>query len=171
MASDGRREQNSDSSCGRAARNSFGVMDVPNPHDQEVLEFASKSALEGSENDANAEPWNTTRSGAEQASLDGAWSSRWNGGVVKTIPGDTKEKWKQGTAKIEAIEERVYILFDWDNGAGKGLVEAQRERGNHLVGRYINLGDPTITRPWIGLIISPQRIDGKFPEGRLDFRR
>ena len=43
--------------------------------------------------------------------------------------------------------------------------------GARLVGKYINLTDPKITRPWIGLIVSNQRIDGRWTGGRLDFRR
>lgn len=67
--------------------------------------------------------------------------------------------------------ERVYLLFTWDDGARKGLIDAQREGSNRLVGKYINLSDPTITRPWIGLIVNNQRIDGQWTGGRLDFRR
>jgi hypothetical protein len=39
------------------------------------------------------------------------------------------------------------------------------------VGRYINLGNPAITQPWVGLIVDNRRIDGRWPNGRLDFRR
>jgi hypothetical protein len=28
-----------------------------------------------------------------------------------------------------------------------------------------------ITRPWVGLVVDATRIDGCFPNGRLDFRR
>ena len=38
-------------------------------------------------------------------------------------------------------------------------------------GKYINLTDPKVTRPWIGLIVSNRRIDGRWTGGRLDFRR
>jgi hypothetical protein len=61
-------------------------------------------------------------------------------------------------------------LFDWDSGARKGLIDARRE-GRRLVGKYLNLSSPAITRPWIGLIVSDRRIDGRWTEGRLDFRR
>jgi hypothetical protein len=44
-------------------------------------------------------------------------------------------------------------------------------RLHRLVGKYINLTDPAISRPWTGLVVSNDRIDGRFPEGRLDFRR
>ena len=69
------------------------------------------------------------------------------------------------------IGERAYILFDWNNGARKGLIEARREPGNRLVGKYINLGNTEITCPWVGLIVNNDRIDGQFIHGRLDFRR
>jgi hypothetical protein len=46
-----------------------------------------------------------------------------------------------------------------------------RENRQRLVGKYINLSNPAITRPWVGLIVSDQRIDGRWTNGRLDFRR
>jgi hypothetical protein len=51
------------------------------------------------------------------------------------------------------------------------LIDARRESGNRLVGKYINLTNPAIMRPWIGLVVDTTRIDGCFPNGRLDFRR
>jgi hypothetical protein len=56
-------------------------------------------------------------------------------------------------------------------GRRHGLIDAQREGANRLVGKYINLTTPEITRPWVGLIVDATRIDGCFPNGRLDFRR
>ena len=73
-------------------------------------------------------------------------------------------------AKSGSWHDRVYFYFEWDEGARKGLIDAQRE-GTRLVGKYINLTSPAITRPWVGLIVDNRRIDGRFPEGRLDFRR
>jgi hypothetical protein len=54
--------------------------------------------------------------------------------------------------------------------ARRGLIDARRD-GARLVGKYINLTDPKIMRPWIGLIVSDLRIDGRWTGGRLDFRR
>lgn len=88
-----------------------------------------------------------------------------------TIKGDARNKWKQGRAEVRTEGERVYLLFDWDHGARRGLIDAWCTGATRLVGKYINLGDPAITRPWIGLIASNRRIDGKWPGGRLDFRR
>jgi hypothetical protein len=62
-------------------------------------------------------------------------------------------------------------LFDWDSGARQGLIDARRDGPQRLVGKYINLGNSAITRPWIGLVVNNQRIDGRWTEGRLDFRR
>ena len=41
----------------RQTRNQFGVMDVPNPNDQEVLEFAAAAKLAGTSDDENAIAW------------------------------------------------------------------------------------------------------------------
>lgn len=151
-------------------RNPFDVMDVPNPNDQEVREFVATAKLTGLSDDENAEAWMAASDRDQYGAIEGLWSSRWNGGADPTIPGDTATKWKQGRAEVKAAGDRLYLLFDWDNGARRGLIDAHRE-GMRLVGRYINLSDPKITRPWVGLIVSNQRIDGRWTGGRLDFRR
>jgi hypothetical protein len=149
--------------------NPFGVLDVPNPYDREVLAFAEKALLDGAPDDENAKAW--TSSGEPAATVEGRWESRWNGGADPTIPGDTADKWKQGVGELRIAKDRVYLKFDWNGGARRGLIEARREGANRLIGKYINLTNPDIQRPWIGLIVSNDRIDGRFPEGRLDFRR
>jgi hypothetical protein len=152
-------------------RNPFGVMDVPNPSDQDVLDFAACATIAGASDDDNADAWTTLNEHDQQGSITGPWSSRWNGGADPTIPGDAEDKWKQGQAEVRLANERVYLLFDWDSGARRGLIDARRDGTNRLVGKYINLTDPKVTRPWIGLIVSNQRIDGRWTGGRLDFRR
>jgi hypothetical protein len=151
-------------------RNPFDVMDVPDPADREVLDFAAVAKLAGNADDENAETWTTIGERDQSGRIEGNWSSRWNGGADPTIPGDAANKWKKGRAEVKAKGDRLYLLFDWDNGARRGLIDAHRD-GARLVGRYINLTDPKITRPWIGLIVSNQRIDGRWTGGRLDFRR
>ena len=155
----------------RQTQNPFDVMDVPNPNDQEVLEFAAGAKLAGTSDDENAIAWTTPSDRNQYDAIEGNWSSRWNGGADPTIPGDAANKWKQGQAEVKTANDRAYLLFNWDNGARRGLVDAQREGTTRLVGRYINLTDPKITRPWIGLIVSNQRIDGRWTGGRMDFRR
>ncbi len=152
-------------------RNPFGVMDVPTPNDEEVAQFAASATLGGSADDDNASAWSDTDSGGERGTIEGHWSVRWNGGADPTIAGDAPDKWKQGRAEVKIAGDRVYLRFDWDSGARKGLIDAQRVGSQRLVGKYINLGNPEITRPWTGLIVDDRRIDGRFPEGRLDFRR
>jgi hypothetical protein len=152
-------------------RNPFGLMDVPGPNDREVAQFADSATLEGSEDDDNASAWATAGSGERHDTIEGDWSSRWNGVADPTIPGYAAHKWKQGRAEAKITDERMYLLFDWDNGARRGLIDAKRTGPRRLVGKYINLSNPAITRPWIGLIVSDQRIDGRWPQGRLDFRR
>jgi hypothetical protein len=154
-----------------AIQNPFGVMDVPNPIDQEVLDFAASTKLAGASDDENAKTWATSSDLNQHDTMEGHWSSRWNGGADPTIPGDAEDKWKQGHGEVRTAGDRVYLLFDWDHGRRKGLIAAQREGAARLVGKYINLTDPAITRPWIGLIVSNQRIDGQWTGGRLDFRR
>ena len=152
----------------RETRNPFNVMDVPAPNDADVIAFAAAATLAGGPEDDNAQSWSA--SGSQPDTIEGHWSSRWNGGADPTIAGDGADKWKQGPAEVKTIEDRVYLFFTWDNGARKGLIDAQRD-GSRLVGKYINLTDPAITRPWIGLIVGNQRIDGRWTGGRLDFRR
>ncbi|MBE1711971.1 MULTISPECIES: hypothetical protein [Mesorhizobium] len=155
---------------GSGVRNPFGVMDVPNPEDQEVMDFASGAKLSGSTHDENAKAWEMAGSAGPDDAIDGNWFSRWNGGADPTIAGDAKDKWKQGQAKVQTVGERVYLHFNWDNAARQGLIEARRD-GRRMVGKYINLSDPSVTQPWIGLIVNEERIDGRWPAGRLDFRR
>ena len=153
-------------------RNPFGVMDVPVPNDQEeVVAYAAAAMIDGSPSDENARAWGTIGAGDQPGGIDGNWSSRWNGGVDSTIPGDAKDNWKQGRSEVRTAGERVYLLFDWNHRLRRGLIEAKHEDGRRLVGKYINLTDPAITRPWGGLIVSDRRIDGRWTGGRLDFRR
>jgi hypothetical protein len=151
------------------ARNPFGVMDVPDPDADEVKAFAVEAQLDGSAEDENAQAWGAT--GPHGPHIEGCWSSRWNGGVDPTIPGDGEGKWKDGSAEIRTVGNRVYLLFDWDRGARRGLIEARHQGATKLVGRYVNLTAPEITRPWVGLIVCYARVDGRWPGGRLDFRR
>jgi hypothetical protein len=151
-------------------RNPFGVMDVPNPNDVEVARFAA-ATTPGGFGDANAEPWGAVSTGDPHGTIEGHWCSRWNGGADPAIPGDAPYKWKRGSAEARTIGERIYLLFDWDRGARRGLIDATRESAQRLVGKYVNLSNPAITRPWVGRIVSDQRIDGCWPQGRLDFRR
>jgi hypothetical protein len=51
------------------------------------------------------------------------------------------------------------------------LPGASRDESQGLVAPLINLSDPTIAAPWVGRIVSNERLDGCFPRGRLDFRR
>jgi hypothetical protein len=153
----------------REVRNPFGVMDVPAPNDEEVLAFAATATLEGGSEDDNATRWSSV--GGTHETVEGRWSSRWNGGADPTIPEDSADRWKRGHADVKTIGDRIYFLFRWSNGKREGLIDAQRTGANRLVGKYINLTDPKITRPWVGLIVDSQRIDGRWTSGRLDFRR
>lgn len=153
------------SSIASTTRNPFGVQDVPDPNGQDVMAFAAATRLNGSADDANARAWPSSNSYRQYASIEGDdWASRWNGGIAK-------DKWKQGKAELRMTRDRVYLLFHWDNDTEKGLLDARREGSNGLIGRYLNLGNPDITRPWVGLIVDNQRIDGRWTDGRLDFRR
>jgi hypothetical protein len=151
-------------------RSPFGTMDVPEPNDEEVTTYAATAMLSGGADDANAAQWRLETSMSPNP-LDGAWLSRWNGGADPTIAGDRREKWKQGRAEVRSVGDRVYLRFEWDSGRRHGLINARREGPNRLVGKYINLSNPKITRPWVGLIVDTTRIDGCHPNGRLDFRR
>jgi hypothetical protein len=119
----------------RRTRNPFDVMDVPNPNDQEVLEFATGAKLAGTSDDENENAWTAPSDRDQYDAIEGNWSSRWNGGADPTIPGDAANKWKQGNAEVKAAGDHLYLLFDWDDGARRGLIDAHRE-GTRLVGKY-----------------------------------
>jgi hypothetical protein len=152
-------------------RNPFGVQDAPDPDGADVTDFGAQVALGELAADPNAPAWCGSPADEQPKSIEGEWSSRWNGGVDGTISGDTAARWKAGKARVSAVGDRVYLLFDWDNGARRALIDARRSGQSHLLGRYINLNDPTITRPWAGFIVDNTRIDGRWTSGRLDFRR
>lgn len=154
-----------------AIRNPFGVMDVPNPNDDDVTQFARNTVPEESTADENATPWSAGDTSYQRGTIEGGWSSRWKGATDPTIPGDAPDKWKQGQGEARIVGDRVYLLFDWDSGKRRGLIDARREGSRRLVGKYINLNNPEITVPWVGLMVSDQRIDGYFTQGRVDFRR
>lgn len=143
------------------SRNPFGVQDVPDPDGEDVTAFASDVRLSGSADDDNAETWDRPVA-AMPASLEGNWSSRWNAEGVD---------WQQGRGQLSVEGQQVYVLFDWDDGTKHGLIEARWNGEDRLIGRYLNLSNPEITRPWVGLIVDVARIDGEHSEGRIDFRR
>jgi hypothetical protein len=141
------------------SRNPFDVLDVPDPHGEDVMTFANGVRLTGSADDENAEPWSDTPT---PAVLAGNWSSRWKG---EEMP------WQRGQGKLSVVGTVIYILFDWQDGAQQGLLEARWDGQVRLVGRYVNLGNREIVRPWVGRVVDATRIDGEYSGGRLDFRR
>jgi hypothetical protein len=111
----------------KQTQNPFGVMDVPDPDDADVEQFAARVTLEASADDDNAEAWSSADNSSQHLTMEGHWSSRWNGRADPTIPDDAADKWKQGRAELRTTGDRVYLLFDWDSGARKGLIDARRE--------------------------------------------
>lgn len=49
---------------------------------------------------------------------------------------------------MRVVGDRVYLLVDWNRGARRALLEARCDGSQGLVGRYVNLSDPTIVAPW-----------------------
>ena len=78
------------------------------------------------------------QNGGKHDAIVGPWSCRWNGGADPTIPGDTQDKWKQGRGDVRVVVERVYLLFDWDSGARKGLIDARRAGASWSVSTSIS---------------------------------
>ena len=151
-------------------RNPFGVQDAPDPDGPDVEEFADSIELSGGADDPNAQRWGSVTEELPD-SIAGAWSSRWNGGADPAIAGDTAQDWKEGKAMAKVADGRFYLLFDWNGGKHQALLDVRYVAPDTLLGRYINLGSPDITRPWVGRIVDNRRIDGRWTNGRLDFRR
>jgi len=145
------------------SRNPFGVQDVPDPAGEDVAVFARQFGLTGSAEDDNADLW-PGPAREVPVSIEGNWSSRWKGDGFA---------WQQGGGRLNGNGEWIYILFDWDGATKQGLIEARHDGRDRLIGRYLNLSAPDITRPWVGLIVDASRIDGEHSGsgGRIDFRR
>jgi WD40 repeat protein len=142
------------------SRNPFNVQDVRDPDDEEVRTFASKVKLAGDAQDANAEQWVSKASAGKQASIEGDWSYR-------ERRGDTSV-WKAGTATVKKIGDLIYILIT--DRSYIYLIEAKLLGKSRLVGRLMELDDGD-SNPWVGEIVSDERIDGAMPKGRQDLRR
>lgn len=144
-----------------SAKNPFGVKDVGEINYEEAQRFASVSVLNGADNDPNAEKWAEPQGlNGETGTIEGNWSSRWSGGSMGS-------EWSKGKAQIKKVDETFFILYE-DNG--KYLIEGKKEQ-ELLIGKYINLNNENDVGPWVGKIVSKDRIDGRWPQGRWDFRR
>jgi hypothetical protein len=144
-------------------RNPFGVLDVTDPDGEDVQKFARDAAERipaKADEDANAGAWSNMTLVNKPDSIEGPWSSRWNGGAEKWIG--------NGTAHIRIAKDRVYILYS--DATGSYLVDAKRA-GNTLVGRYVNINNPKDVSPFFGRIVDNTRIDGAWSQGRWDLRR
>jgi hypothetical protein len=141
-----------------SVRNPFGFEDVVDCCGPEVQAFADANALPGGAGDENAESWTRVRASGGYESIDGEWSSRW-----KIKDGE----WSVGTATIQSRGDTIFIHY---RDVAEYLLEGER-KGNRLVGRYISQAHPTDTSPWVGTIVSNDRIDGVYLVGRWDFRR
>jgi hypothetical protein len=140
-------------------RNPFGVADVLDPDTPGIRKFAARVSLPGGPRDRNAEPWVKRPTAGKAGVLDGDWSGRWDGG--------------SGTARVKVLGDRVYVLYTDRDGSTPGrkwLLEAVREK-DRLVGRWAQVGNPSDTGPYAGLIVDDERIDGTWGGGRWDLRR
>jgi hypothetical protein len=147
-----------------SSRNPFGVLDVAAPDGPDILQLAARVQMSGDASDRNAPQWSESITPGNPATLDGEWYSRWEAGT-------------SGSAKIEVIGDRLYALYTNRSGrmAGKTwLLEAVIGSDKRLAGRWVQVGNTRDTGPFIGLIVSPERIDGIWSarmSDRWDFRR
>jgi hypothetical protein len=145
-------------------RNPFGVEDVLDPYGPDVRRLAATVTLTGGSRDRNAEQWapGTVDQGA--GGLGGAWFSRWATGTF-------------GVAMIRVVGDRFFALYTNASGPLSGktwILEAVLEGNNRLVGRWVQVGNPRDTGPFVGLIVDGERIDGVWNwqgNERWDFRR
>jgi len=144
----------------------FGLaFEVPDPEGDDVKEFAATVKLPGDDSDWNAPQWCGKIHPGDRGSLDGLWEFRW----ISDTPGAGS---KRGIAQVKTVGDWVYILC----GKGKdGLIKARRQ-GNRLVGGWFGVVSPGAkSRPWVGVIVNDERIDGAWTDGsargRWDLRR
>ena len=137
------------------ADNPFGVKDVPDPDGDDVKTFAEGVKLSGGADDDNAKVWSDNTVKGTAKTLNGEWSSRWNVGSAGT-------EWIAGSAEVKSAGDRIYILYK--DKTRSYLIDARREK-DRLVGRYVRVEQPGDTSPWVGKIVSPERIDGEWSMG------
>lgn len=150
------------------ARNPFGLPDVTKPFLAKFKEFWQTAPLVGGEKQANAAAW-ASITVPDAKDLTGRWSARWRT--------DTERKeWLVGEAIVKVKDDRTFILYR--DAQARYLFELRTQKpgttdqpGHRLIGTYVNLADETDTGPWGGLVVGNDRIDGKWQNGRWDFRR
>jgi hypothetical protein len=114
------------------------------------------------EKEPNAPQWAGPPVGGVRGSIEGEWASRWRTGL--------NDPWQVSKATVWASDKRVFILFS--DPKPSYLIEAVREGKTRLVGRYINLKNPKRDNsPWVAEVVSDERIDGKWSDGRWDLQR
>ena len=129
----------------------------------DVRKFAATVKLDGRLEDDNAADWAGGAIEAEARSIEGEWLSRWSG---------TRRSWSTGTARVLQTGDYVLFWYDEDDSVDHPyLIVARREGKNRLVGRYVNLIVLDDSTPWVGLVVDNRRIDGRWKNGRWDFRR
>ncbi|HEY7269985.1 MAG TPA: hypothetical protein VH951_09175 [Dehalococcoidia bacterium] len=149
----------------QGVRNPFGVPDVVDPVNARVERLAAQISLSGDASDPNAEQWAPKPTTVGQSiGLEGDWYGRWAAGTL-------------GMARIKVVGSRLFALYTDYSGSMSGktwLLEAEMLGNGRLVGSWVQVGYPSDTGPFIGLIVSDERIDGIWSwdgRERWDFRR
>jgi hypothetical protein len=145
-------------------RNPFRVPDIIAADGPDIMQLAARVQMPGGADDGNAPQWSPSVTPGNADSLDGDWYSRWEAGTF-------------GIAKIQIVGDRLFALYTNDVGRMSGktwLLEAVIGDDKRLAGRWVQIGNVRDTGPFIGLIVSPERIDGIWSprmSTRWDFRR
>jgi len=151
----------------KEARNPFGLEDIAEDFfGEELQEWAAAVELAGGQDDPNSRAWAAPSAQRDFDSIDGEWAGRWSESQTDDMA------WSTGTATIKSVGDRVFFLYRSEDTGDEYLCEARRD-GDRLVGTYVNV-DPFMgddNGPWVGLIVGSDRIDGKWFDGRWDFRR
>lgn len=113
---------------------------------------------------ANAEDWAPMGSEREPGPLDGRWSCRWAARTRGALGA-----WHEGTAAV--VQHAGTTVMHASDDTGEFLILAKQAPSGVLLGRYYNLAAVRETSPWRGVVVGPDRIDGKWAGGPWDFRR
>jgi len=135
---------------------------VPDPLGMDVMNFEVAVDFVKNANHFNSTNWSRLKGNKGYESIEGFWSSRWFNDSSQSI------KWYEGTSHL--ISSNSWILIYHEDSTSQYVIKA-KQFGSKLIGRYVNMKIKTDTSPWIGLVVSNRRIDGKWLEGDWDFRR